>query len=506
MNAPAHAAPVPKKLFARGLNSINFKFSALTGLLLFSLLIVVTLLVNSQLRTDLTREVAERGNSVARNIAGKAVDPVIQEDDLTLALLAKDSVETAQEDVAAQSLPERILEDLKASFAGRAERKNEGVARIVVQKFNADGVKRLADSSNSGGASALPQSQVDPAGLDAFPVFEENGHVFYDIAQDIVEPSTGKKLGEVRLFLRREVITDAVRVATTRLVMVMLMSLLLGVIGLWIVVRLLMRPIDFLVKGVNAVATGNFNVHINLKRADELGELVEAYNGMAKNLKEKEAIQEALAKYTSKDLVNQMLSDKGKLELGGKRVYATIFFSVVRGMHALSSTMEAEEFVALVNEYLEVKTDIVMQNGGSIDKFIGDEVMAIWGLNGEDRVQCAYQATKAGVEVQQAVEKLNAGRVARGDQPFLVSVGINNGEVVSGNMGSSVKMDYTVLGGSVNLAARLGLVAAQGGQTIISHSVYDLVSDSFKIDKLAPMQLKGIKEPVPLYWPRKVLK
>jgi class 3 adenylate cyclase len=110
------------------------------------------------------------------------------------------------------------------------------------------------------------------------------------------------------------------------------------------------------------------------------------------------------------------------------------------------------------------------------------------------------------VEVQQAIEKLNAERVARGDQPFLVSIGINNGDVVSGNMGSSVKMDYTVLGGSVNLAARLGLVAAQGGQTIISHSIYDQVADRFKIDKLAPMQLKGIKEPVPLYWPRKVLK
>ena len=83
---------------------------------------------------------------------------------------------------------------------------------------------------------------------------------------------------------------------------------------------------------------------------------------------------------------------------------------------------------------------------------------------------------------------------------------INNGEVVSGNMGSSVKMDFTVLGGNVNLAARLGLVAAQGGQTIISHAVYSLVADRFKIDKLAPVQLKGIKEPVPLYWPRQEIK
>ena len=165
--------------------------------------------------------------------------------------------------------------------------------------------------------------------------------------------------------------------------------------------------------------------------------------------------------------------------------------------------------MGLINEYLEVETEAIMHNGGSIDKFIGDEVMAVWGLSGpdtpENRVKTAEQAVRAGVEVQAAIEKLNSDRVKRGEQPFLVSIGINNGEVVSGNMGSSVKMDYTVLGGNVNLAARLGLVAAQGGQTIISQSVFELVQAKFKIDRLAPMQLKGIKEPVPLYWPRKAL-
>ena len=380
---------------------------------------------------------------------------------------------------------------------------------MVILKQEKDKVRRVADSrfsSDPENAPPLPVGKADSLGLEPFPLFEEGGQKYYDIASPVVEASSGKALGEVHVYLRRDVITDAVRIATTRMVLVMVLSLIIGLLFLFLIVRLLLRPVAFLVKGVSAVAEGNFNVHINLHRTDELGELVDAYNGMAKNLKEKEAIQEALAKYTSKDLINQMLSDKAQLGLGGQKVHATIFFSVVRGMHALSSTMEAEEYVALVNEYLEVKTDVVMRNGGSIDKFIGDEVMAIWGLNGGDRAEMAYQATKAGVECQQAIEKLNAERVARGDQPFLVSIGINNGDVVSGNMGSSVKMDYTVLGGAVNLAARLGLVAAQGGQTIISHSIYDQIADRFKIDKLAPMQLKGIKEPVPLYWPRKVLK
>jgi adenylate cyclase len=131
--------------------------------------------------------------------------------------------------------------------------------------------------------------------------------------------------------------------------------------------------------------------------------------------------------------------------------------------------------------------------------------MALWGLRGEDVGEQAFLAVKSGVEIQEAIVKHNAKREARGEKAFECSVGINTGEVVSGNMGSSVKMDNTVLGGNVNLAARLGLVAAKGGQVLISHSTYSQVADRFKIDKLAPVQLKGIKEPVPLYWPRKVI-
>lgn len=506
--SPAPAAE--SRAFKRGLMSINFKFAGLTSGLLLALLVLVTLVVNAQLQVDLTREVSERARTVARNIAAKAVDMLVQNDDLTLAVLLKDSAEDASALPPAGSTTGmgRFIADLKASVAGRQDLKNEGISRILVIQFptadNPNPGVRDSASVDSTSIAQLPESKTDPLNQEPFPLFVLDGRTYYDIRQPML--LEGKPYGEVRLYLRRAVISDAVRVATTRLVAVMLLSLALGALGLTIVVRLLMRPVGHLVKGVNAVAEGNFNVHIGIKRGDELGDLITAYNGMAKNLKEKEAVQEALAKYTSKDLVNQMLSDKAKLTLGGQRVHATIFFSVVRGMHALSQTMSAEDYVALVNEYLEVKTDVVMRNGGSIDKFIGDEVMALWGLNGEDPVEMAYLATKAGVETQEAIGQLNKMRIAKGEQPFLVSIGINNGEVVSGNMGSSVKMDYTVLGGNVNLAARLGLVAAQGGQTIISHSVYSLVADRFQIDKLAPMQLKGIKEPVPLYWPRKVQK
>jgi adenylate cyclase len=289
----------------------------------------------------------------------------------------------------------------------------------------------------------------------------------------------------------------------------MLISLALGLLGLAWAVRSLFGPLRPLLKGVNAVAQGDFGRRLEVKRRDELGSLMDAYNGMAKSLSEKESVQGALAKYTSADLVEQMLSKDADMGLGGRKVHATVFFSVLRGVHALSQTLPAEEYVSLINEYLEVETAAVMRHRGSIDKFIGDEVMAVWLLprdSGPEKVkETAELAVRASLEVQAGVEELNAKRAKRGAPTFQVSIGINNGEVVSGNMGSTVKMDYTVLGGNVNLAARLGLVAAKGGQTILSQSVYALVADTFKIDALPPVPLKGIKEPVPLFWPRDVL-
>ena len=507
----ASTAPVAKTSahFKRGWLTLNAKFSGMTVALLLGLLFITALLVNDQLTKDLSREVAERGASVARNIAGKALDPLIQNDDLTLVLLTKDSVEEQAAPEAHAGFVDTALGDLKASFLARASAKNEGIARaFILKQLNEEeggGLKLYADSQGASEASAYSRPSY-LAGMDSepFPVFREGARLYYDISQPVL--LEGKKQGEVHLYMRRDLISDAVRIATTRLVAIMLVSLVGGLIGLVLVARILLRPLGYLVRGVNAVASGDFSYQIGIKQGDELGELVETYNSMAKSLKEKEAVQEALAKYTSKDLVNQMLQDKSKLELGGQRVFTTIYFSVVPGLHGLASTMEPEKYVSLVNEYLEVQSEIISKNGGSIDKFIGDEVMALWGLAGQDRKEMAYLAVKTGVEVQASVARLNADRLDRGEDPFEISIGINSGEVVSGNMGSSVKMDYTVLGANVNLAARLGLVAAQGGQTIVSQATSDLVSTRFKFDKLAPVRLKGIKEPVPLFWPRKILK
>ena len=500
----AAAEPKKKPKAAKALFSINVQFSIFIGSLLFVLLLLVTAIVRNQLRQDLGKEVAERGETVARNLSAPAADALLANDPLVYAQLVKDVIEEGYVFQEANSMIEQIRQDLFAAKA--ATKKNEGIYKaIIVDKDGVIASESGKDLLEIGGKKYTPPADIHQGPDDPFPVFkDERGHPVYDIRTSLEQE--GKPVGEIHIYMRENVISDTVRIATTKLVAIMLISLLAGIAVLSLIVRVLMSPIKHLVRGVNAVAAGDFSKTVKRSPRDELGELVDAFNGMTKSLHEKEAVQEALAKYTSKDLVNQMLTDKSKLELGGQRVHPSIFFSVLHGMAALASTIEPEKFVGVMNEYLEIETDIIMKNGGSIDKFIGDEVMALWGLQKDDDIsENAYRCVKTAVEIQDAITKHNAMREAKGEPTFECSIGINTGEVVSGNMGSSVKMDYTVLGGNVNLAARLGLVAARGGQTIISQSTYSQVAERFKIDKLAPMQLKGIKEPVPLYWPRKII-
>jgi adenylate cyclase len=490
--------------------SINFKFSLGFGFLLAILLVVVALVVADQTRTNLNREVLERGATVARNLAANSAEPLTLQDSLSLMLLVRGAVQESMETTETEFETGVWTRVFKALFEKKESvEKNEGIVRALI--LDKQGLV-VADRMSAGykGQDLSYKLYEAPDYLKqsvktAYPVFLSlEGEQIFDIQIPIFSALAGE-LGSVRIHLRRAIIDEAVFVAMVRLVLVMSLLGLFFIVAMAFIIRRMLRPISYLMDGVKSVSKGDFGLQIKYKARDELGELVGAYNNMASSLKEKETVQEALAKYTSKDLVSQMLSDKSKLELGGKRVYASIFFSVVRGLAALSGKLEAEKYVGIINEYLEVETDIILKNNGTIDKFIGDEVMALWGLSGEDPAQSAYLCVKSAVEIQEALIKLNDRRKQRGQPMFQVSIGINSGEVVAGNMGSSVKMDYTVLGSNVNLAARLGLIAAKGGQTIISPKTYEVIGSRFVIEVLEPVILKGIKEPVPLYWARNLL-
>lgn len=207
---------------------------------------------------------------------------------------------------------------------------------------------------------------------------------------------------------------------------------------------------------------------------------------------DKRVITEMFGKHVSPALVQQMLNHDDPLkalDLSGKRAKVTIFYSDIRGFTAMSEKMTPEQIYGNLNEYFEEMCKIVFHHGGYVDKFIGDCLMAVYSAP-DPRPNDALEATMGALEQQEKIIEMMTQWKKDGRQTFTVGMGLNTGEVVMGNLGSSDRLNYTVIGDNVNTAARLYNVA-KGGQIIISESTYEEVKDHFVVNELAPVSVKG---------------
>ncbi len=204
--------------------------------------------------------------------------------------------------------------------------------------------------------------------------------------------------------------------------------------------------------------------------------------------------------HVSPAIVNDILSTddpKGALALTGKKVKATIFYSDIRGFTAMSETMTPEAIYAQLNEYFEEMCAIIFQYGGYVDKFIGDCVMAVFSAPYQTPDD-AKNAVLAAIAQQKKIKELAEKWKAEGKREFTVGMGINTGDVVMGNLGASSRMNYTVIGDNVNLAARLYNVA-KAGEIIISDYTYQEVKDLVVAEEREPVTVKGKKDPISIY-------
>lgn len=213
--------------------------------------------------------------------------------------------------------------------------------------------------------------------------------------------------------------------------------------------------------------------------------------------REKKQLHTMFAGYLDPTLVDSMmkLDDPTQaLKLSGKRAKVTIFYSDIRSFTAISETMPAEAIYAQLNEYFEEMCEICFRYGGYPDKFIGDCLMAVFSAP-IPREDDAVRAVKMALEQQAKIAEMAQAWKARGMTPFTVGMGLNTGEVVLGNLGSSKKMSYTVIGDNVNTAARLYNVAL-GGQIIVSESTYEEVKAEVIVNELQPIMVKGKSLPL----------
>ncbi|MDD5688573.1 MAG: adenylate/guanylate cyclase domain-containing protein [Elusimicrobia bacterium] len=215
--------------------------------------------------------------------------------------------------------------------------------------------------------------------------------------------------------------------------------------------------------------------------------------------KEKRWLKKAFGQYLSPLVINEIMKNPDALALGGKRQEMTVLFSDIRGFTTISEASTPEEVVALLNEYLTKMTEIVFKHEGTLDKFIGDAVMAFWNapIPQKDHAQ---RAVLCGVEMIQELKKLQDKWRAEKRPIIDIGVGINTGDMVVGNMGSIERMDYTIIGDNVNLGARLeGLNKEFRTHIIVSESTYLHVKDIVKTKPLGTTKVKGKEKAVEIY-------
>ena len=198
-------------------------------------------------------------------------------------------------------------------------------------------------------------------------------------------------------------------------------------------------------------------------------------------------------------LVRELLQSEQKLELGGHSRFLTIFFSDLEAFSTLSEQVPSQELLLRVSAYLELVTKTVNQELGTIDKFIGDGVMAFWGAPAllEDH---AWRACVAALRIQRGIDALNERWLAEGMKPFKIRIGIHSDAVMVGNIGSKERMSYTVMGDGVNIASRLeGINKEFGTRICISHSVFKEAGERLCVRPIDDVTVKGRRSKIPIY-------
>lgn len=203
--------------------------------------------------------------------------------------------------------------------------------------------------------------------------------------------------------------------------------------------------------------------------------------------RDKIRIKTFFERYVNPKIINELLQES-RLELKGKRQKVTVFFMDIRGFTKLSERLPAEKVVNVLNQYFDIATSILFKHDGTVDKFVGDSVMALFNAPTSVK-EHELKAVKAALEIQQAIKEW--GKID-------VGIGVHTGEAVIGNIGSKHKMDYTAIGDTVNTAARLE-GQTKGGEIVISREVYEKVKSHFPSRHKERLMLKGKKKPVEIY-------
>lgn len=446
---------------------IFFKLAALSILLIFLVVFGISFSILNKQKKQFINQLINLGESMVRIAASNAPDKLLGEEDLALFQLVKD-----------------IAENDQVIYALITDEKSIIKAHNNIEMVN----KAYSPPKN-------PTIVKETNNLKVSSVIYDGAEVLFFKRQISYQK---QKVGEVYLAITQKKIIQNIRDAKIFILVLTIIAILLGILlslGLSVYFS---RPIKKLRESTKALAEGDFDYRVSIKRNDELGDLGLAFNKMSEDLALKERIKDSFGRYVTPEIVDLILASPDNQWMKGLEVEASVLFVDIRGFTTLSENKEADAIIELLNDHFTRITDIVIQHGGHLNKFVGDEAMAIFGAPASN-IHHAETAIKAALDMQEIITR-HANEKKVEDMSIQVGIGINSGEMVAGNLGSQKRMEYTVIGDNVNVASRLTSLA-KAGEILISKRTYEFIRDKskLKVEEKGKVPVKGRKMEIDIF-------
>ncbi|KHD89423.1 MAG: adenylate cyclase [Bdellovibrio sp. ArHS] len=402
-------------------------------------------------------------------------------------------IRDAQGKITHVALADITLAPLEKPFTDPSERTQYLVDRygeLLAHKDEQKAMARLNVSNNPFVKKALAQKSPQYQTKFIDPDFEKNyfgASVKTSFGATVISQTSEETILEVSREVRRRAIFVAGSAISMAIFFIFLFSMTLT------------SPIEKLADMINLVSKGNFDVkaRTQVKSHDEVGDLAEAFDHMTEGLKERDKVKSLFSKFHGSSVAEDLIGKD--IGVGGQSKDVVVFFSDIRGFTAFSEKRSPEEVVEMLNEYFGVMVKIINSHGGVVDKFIGDAIMAVWGApKSSDRD--AHKAVRACLEMRRALEILNETRIGRGQPPINIGMGLHAGLAISGTIGSDERMEYTVIGNTVNTASRIeASTKAFGADLLISDTVIEKIGEDFKTELAGAAEVKGRSEALKMF-------
>ncbi len=277
--------------------------------------------------------------------------------------------------------------------------------------------------------------------------------------------------------------------------------LLLNLLLTIVIARFYSKPLLRLKDCAQNIANGNYDIHTGITTGDELGVLSDTFNDMAVSLKEKELMYDTFGKVVTPEIRNWLL--QGNTNLGGESVCATILFCDIRGFTSLSEEINPKQVVALLNKFFSSMEQCIVKHNGIINKYIGDAIMAIFGVPLQNKNQ-ALDAYNCCLDMRKTLIELNKELEAENLPQIKFGIGLHTGNVLAGNIGSNSRMEYTVIGDTVNVASRIeSLCKEYNCDLLISETTVEAIvtceNSLPQIQSIGETQIRGRKSAISIY-------